>query len=85
VPHTCLPARNHPAVCYPGYFGLPCASDAACLPGLSCRSAGAGQPGVCTSLCANDDDCGKVKWSAGSICKELPGMGIKICVAKPAS
>jgi hypothetical protein len=85
VPHTCLPARNHPMVCYPGYFGLPCASDAACLPGLSCRALGAGQPSVCSNLCADDGDCQKVRWSAGSVCKELPGMGIKVCVAKSST
>jgi hypothetical protein len=81
VPHTCIPrADGKGNVCFPGYFGLPCASDAACLPGLSCRSLGSGQPGICSNLCADDGDCAKNRWSANGYCQELKDMAIKVCV-----
>jgi hypothetical protein len=81
VPHTCLPRPDGKApICIPGFFGYPCATDANCLPNLSCRSLGAGQASVCTNLCADDDDCGKNRWTAGGFCQELKDMGVKICL-----
>jgi hypothetical protein len=80
MPHTCLPAPGHAPVCYPGYFGFPCAADSACLPSLSCRALGAGKPSVCTTLCADDSDCAKNRWTVGSKCQELTGLGIKVCL-----
>src|SRR5207244_493230 len=58
VPHTCLGRSDRsPGVCYPGYFGMPCGSDAACVGGLTCRAVAPGAPRVCTNLCADDSDC----------------------------
>jgi hypothetical protein len=81
VPHTCIPrADGLGAVCYPGYFGLPCGADSACLPGLSCRSLGLEQPSICSNLCADDGDCAKNRWTASGYCQELKDMAIKVCV-----
>jgi hypothetical protein len=87
IPHTCLPRGDASLapVCYPGYFGLPCTADTQCLPGLSCRAAAAGQPRICTSLCADDADCGKNRWSAAGYCQELKDMGIKLCLGPRAA
>jgi hypothetical protein len=82
VPHTCLPrADGLGAVCIPGFFGYPCGADANCLPGLSCRPLGPGQPNICSNLCADDGDCGKSRWTAGGYCQELKDMGVKICLS----
>jgi hypothetical protein len=68
VPHTCVPgatrANGKPGACLPGLFGLPCASDANCLPGLSCRSVSATTK-ICTELCQNDNDCAASKFGGG--------------------
>jgi hypothetical protein len=79
IPHTCLPLATGAQVCLPGYFELPCTTDDQCLPGLSCRATGEGRPSICTSLCATNEDCARVRWSKGAVCQPLPGMGIKIC------
>jgi hypothetical protein len=65
VPHTCLgKSGTSPGVCFPGQFGLPCAADANCAPGLKCRDA---FPGVklCTALCQKDADCDDNRFAAG--------------------
>jgi hypothetical protein len=81
IPHTCLPrADTKGNVCFPGFFGYPCSSDSACLPSLTCRSLGSGQPSICTNLCADDTDCAKNRWSAAGYCQELKDMAIKVCV-----
>jgi hypothetical protein len=81
IPHTCLPRADGKApVCFPGFFGYPCGGDGNCLPTLSCRALGAGQPSICTNLCADDGDCAKNRWSASGYCQELKDMGVKICV-----
>jgi hypothetical protein len=82
IPKTCIPrADGKGNVCFPGYFGLPCSDDSGCLPGLSCRSLGMGQPSICTNLCADDGDCAKNRWTAAGYCQELADMSIKVCLS----
>jgi hypothetical protein len=85
VPHTCLsfPGGKGLRGCYPGYFELPCTSDDQCLPGLSCRQVAPDRPSICTSLCASDDDCTRIRWSKKGTCQSLPAMGIKVCLTPP--
>ena len=65
VPHTCLAkSATSPGVCLPGQFGLPCASDAACVPGLTCRAV-APTTKLCTTLCQTDADCDANRWITG--------------------
>jgi hypothetical protein len=86
IAHTCLPFPDGHNVCYPGYFEVPCTADDQCLPGLSCRSLGGGQPSVCTSLCASDDECARIRWTSKKpVCRPLPSMGIKVCLSPPAT
>jgi hypothetical protein len=81
IPHTCLPrADGKGGACFPGYFGYPCQDNAACLPDLSCRALGPGQPNICTTLCADDSDCAKNRWAAAGYCQELKDMAIKVCL-----
>jgi hypothetical protein len=64
VPHTCIgKSATVPGVCFPGVFGAPCASDASCTPGLTCRDLGPAK--VCTTLCQKDGDCEANRWTAG--------------------
>ena len=63
VPHTCIgKSATVPGVCFPGVFGAPCASDASCTPGLTCRDLGPAK--VCTTLCQKDGDCEANRWTA---------------------
>jgi len=48
----------------PGVFSFPCASDANCTPGLTCRELVPGRK-LCTTLCQNDADCAANRFSAG--------------------
>jgi hypothetical protein len=65
VPHTCYKASaSAPGVCFPGTFGLPCAADTNCIPGLTCRAVSP-TTNVCTTLCQNDADCAANRWIAG--------------------
>jgi hypothetical protein len=66
IGHTCLPfvskTTGTTAVCYPGYFGLPCADQSQCaVPELQCP----GGLNFCTRVCANDGDCEGDRWTAG--------------------
>ncbi len=60
--HVCLSftvdkhGRPKPG-CYPGYFGIPCASDDNCVGGMLCRTPGGAVPTICTTLCQTDADC----------------------------
>ena len=82
VPHTCIPrADGKGAACMPGYFGYPCGSDSNCLPGMTCRTAAEGQPGMCTNLCADDSECGKNRWTAAGYCQEVKA-GVSVCLPK---
>jgi hypothetical protein len=83
VPHTCLDFPKGLHVCYPGYFGVTCASDDQCLPSLTCRPLGAALGSICTNLCASDDDCHKNRWTRAGSCQPLEGMGIKVCLVPP--
>jgi hypothetical protein len=81
VPTTCIPrADGKGAVCYPGYFGIPCGDDSNCLPGLTCRALGMGQPSICSNLCADDSDCQKNRWSATGFCQQLPTGAVQVCL-----
>jgi hypothetical protein len=81
IPQTCIPrADGKGTACFPGFFGLPCGDNSACLPDLTCRSLGTGKPSICTNLCADDGDCAKNRWTAGGYCQELPDMSIKVCL-----
>jgi hypothetical protein len=78
IGHACLPllaqdGSTFPA-CFPGYFGMPCFSNDACVRGLTCRGADlAGKSaGVCTILCAGDDDCAKNAFVAGQSYCAIP-------------
>ncbi|HVR61697.1 MAG TPA: hypothetical protein VMU50_07340 [Polyangia bacterium] len=63
IGHACLPLLGQNGTmslaCFPGYFSLPCFSNDACVGGLTCRGADPtnNTPGLCTSLCASDQDC----------------------------
>jgi hypothetical protein len=61
VPHSCVPGLD---ACLPATFGLPCAADAGCMPGLTCRDVSATTK-VCTTLCQKDADCEANRWTAG--------------------
>ena len=81
IRHTCLPrADRRGAVCYPGYFGMPCSSDDGCVGGLTCRPVAPGAPRVCTNLCADDGDCQKDRWSEKGFCQEVREMAVKVCL-----
>ena len=76
INQTCLPLRGEtgtePPVCFPGYFSFPCFDDASCVGDLSCRGVDLTGPepraGLCTALCAVDDDCAKNRWTPGGWC-----------------
>lgn len=65
IGQTCLPlvGQDHTTTpaCFPGFFGLPCFSNDACVRGMTCRgadlTANPPSPGICTDLCASDQDC----------------------------
>jgi hypothetical protein len=69
--------------CFPGYFGVPCLSDDNCIPNLSCRGADTTNPaapvfGLCTTLCAGDQDCADNRFTAGQTFCAVPDA--PICV-----
>ncbi|MBC8132907.1 MAG: hypothetical protein H7X95_07985 [Deltaproteobacteria bacterium] len=69
IKHTCLPsvvAGTKAAVCFPGYFGLPCGSDGNCFDELVCHPTVPGAPSICTSSCASTADCQGNRWIAGT-------------------
>jgi hypothetical protein len=77
VNQTCLRLWNGAGtkvpVCLPGNFGYPCFADQSCTGDLSCRGSDLTTqpdptPGFCTVLCADDQDCAKDRWAAGSWC-----------------
>lgn len=76
VPQMCLPqARTAPSVCVPALFGNPCASDANCLGGMSCRPTGApapNPPAICSVICLSDADCLGNRFTKNGYC-QLPG------------
>jgi hypothetical protein len=61
VPEVCL--DNGAGGCFPGEFGLPCMDSGECLSSLQCLAVSPDprtiidSPTVCTTTCANDDDC----------------------------
>jgi hypothetical protein len=68
MPRVCL--LGGAGGCYPGRFGLPCASGAECIAGFSClpvtNDVGAGGPlvqQVCTIPCSSDADCDANPWT----------------------
>jgi hypothetical protein len=74
IGHTCLPFvdgadPSKPAwSCFPGNFGYPCFAQSQCaVPDLKCVGADLAkqQPGLCTPVCASDDDCQKSRWTGG--------------------
>jgi len=81
VPHTCIPRIDQGFACIPGYMNYPCISDDGCLPGMSCRPLGPGLPNICTNLCQDDNDCTKVRWTAGGYCQPL-AEGVRVCMTK---
>jgi hypothetical protein len=75
IGQTCLPFYNvasptsaaTPALgCFPGFFGLPCTSNANCAGDLKCRQVDPADASttICTALCQIDDDCNADRWSA---------------------
>lgn len=82
INHTCLPSvvggvASH--VCFPGYFGLPCAADGNCFDDLSCRATVPGAPHICTVTCTATADCAGNRWIGGDgWCHPLLG----ICLSK---
>ena len=78
VGQTCLPfydpSGKAVTACYPGFFGLPCATEKSCVGDLTCRTI----PGVsfplCSTVCQTDADCENDRWTrgqafcAGSVC-----------------
>jgi hypothetical protein len=65
VPHDCVgKSATSPGVCLPGLFGIPCATNDGCVPGLTCRDVAPGAK-LCTALCQNDADCDGNRWVAG--------------------
>jgi len=74
VPQMCLPqSRTAPPVCVPTLFGNPCASDANCMGGLSCRPTGvASPPAICSIICLSDADCQGNRFTKNGYC-QTPG------------
>ncbi|MEA2700067.1 MAG: hypothetical protein QOI66_4338 [Myxococcales bacterium] len=80
IGHTCLPLvgqdRTTSPACFPGFFGFPCFADSACAGGLTCRGAdltgATPKPGVCTTLCASDADCGASRFIGDQAYCALP-------------
>jgi hypothetical protein len=76
INHTCIPllGKQEPIpVCFPGNFGFPCFDNGSCTGDLSCRGADLTaqpdpQPGLCTVLCAGDEDCTRDRWVVGGWC-----------------
>jgi hypothetical protein len=76
INQTCIPligqTENQPPVCFPGYFTFPCVDNANCVGDLSCRGVDlTTMPptyGLCTALCATDDDCTSNRWTQGGWC-----------------
>ena len=62
INHTCLPVPGdlNPPVCFPGYFGYPCATENNCVGQLACKPTADPSTSICTVGCASDADCGKV-------------------------
>jgi hypothetical protein len=77
VPQVCLDQGQ--GGCYPGLLGLPCTSDAGCLPSLKCLSASPDarslitDPMICTKECTTDADCrADPVISTHGFCKQEP-------------
>ena len=75
INHTCVPLLGEGGtlpVCFPGNFGFPCFDNKNCTGDLSCRGASNDpanrQPGICTTLCADDTDCAKDRWVGRGWC-----------------
>lgn len=68
INHTCLPSfvgAADSAVCFPGYFGLPCALDSNCLEPLACLPTGLTAPAkICSTACTTSAECGANRWIA---------------------
>lgn len=71
--------------CLPGFFGLPCLSDANCAGDMKCRTVDPNTPStstICTHPCQIDDDCNADRWTANqsfcapsSVCAPLLAGG----------
>jgi hypothetical protein len=61
IPHTCLDGGQ--GGCYPGIFGMPCASSTDCLDAFECLTVSPDprtlitSPTICTLTCTSDADC----------------------------
>jgi hypothetical protein len=70
INHTCVPSvvQGAPsAVCFPGYFGLPCTSDGNCIGDneLSCHPTVPDAPSICTQTCKVTAECAGNRWIGG--------------------
>jgi len=86
INHTCIPLLGKGEelpVCFPGNFAFPCFSDDSCTGYLTCRGAKlsgqAPEPGLCTMLCADDQECARNRWIGGGWCGPNEAAGAKIC------
>jgi len=78
INHTCLPVpgeTNPPPVCFPGYFGYPCANDNNCAGHLACKATADPATSICTVGCVTDADCGKVSPATGAGNRWIAGEG----------
>lgn len=78
VNHTCVPQVGNagPPVCLPGQLGRPCRTDGNCIRDLTCRPTGPGRPNICSTLCSDDTDCEKNRFTKEGFCH----AALKICV-----
>jgi len=82
VPAQCIPQTvtathpQSPPVCVPSLFGNPCASDAACMGGLTCKPTGApapNPPAICSFSCTTDAECGLNRFTKNGYCNPQGG------------
>jgi hypothetical protein len=81
INHTCVPSGvdGSVPVCFPGYFGFPCAGDINCTGDLTCHETIPGQPSICTMNCETNADCAGDRWiGADGFCSG----DLKICLSK---
>jgi hypothetical protein len=87
INHTCLTYQDEPAlvkdpqfppVCFPGYFGLTCQTDANCVGDLTCAPVSA-TASICTAPCQVDAACAADRWVGGGGWCGAP-LGLDVCL-----
>jgi len=75
VNHMCLPqmakyaAAGAPNVCWPGELGIPCVADSNCAGGLTCKPIPNSLAGVCSTVCVDDADCLRNRFTKDGYCE----------------